>query len=265
MKMEDLSSNDPDPSLPPSSVNDLDLPLAGTDMASSVDGNGFASDYWPWSPDISLDGASDPWTPNLGYVQAPGPHNMPDDRDGPYGDFRHHRQAFSQTSLPYGESTLPGFGLRTQLVCHHEHQHPGVCRLSFNNRGNSHHSLVTAGYQSSTTDRPSFDNSLDERQQAGNAPLAASLFRQSPPSPPQDAARRDSTQNANNEARTSDFSANVGEMFFDLNMEKVKPRKLKKKTTEERESYLNVRRRGGACKMHKLAKRAVSTVFRGFC
>jgi hypothetical protein len=49
-----------------------------------------------------------------------------------------------------------------------------------------------------------------------------------------------------------------GELLFDLKMQPAQPRRLRKKTCEERLHSLRLRRLGGACEKHKLNKRAVS-------
>jgi hypothetical protein len=55
-----------------------------------------------------------------------------------------------------------------------------------------------------------------------------------------------------------DQSDDHGELLFDLKMQPTQPRRLRKKTCEERLHSLRLRRLGGACEKHKLNKRAVS-------
>jgi hypothetical protein len=240
LKMEDLSSNDQDPLLRPFNVNDLDSPLISPNIASPTDGPGPGSNLWPWSPDMSLDLPLDPWSPNPGCAQGPADQDTSDNPDGPLVD------------CPFGSLT----------VCAHGSKQPGGwAALSFDNRARFHRALVSVPAVHPPNAAAKFNS--PKRPRAGNARRATDLGQKSRNFPPQDAARSCSAQISSNEPGTSEFSGNVGEMFFDLNMEKVKPRTLKKKTRTERESYLNVRRQGGACEKHKLAKRAVRTVFCG--
>jgi hypothetical protein len=240
LKMEDLSSNDQDPLLRPFNVNDLDSPLISPNIASPTDGPGPGSNLWPWSPDMSLDLPLDPWSPNPGCAQGLADQDTSDNPDGPFVD------------CPY----------RSLTVCAHGSKQPGGwAALSFDNRARFHRALVSVPAVHPPNAAAKFNS--PKRPRAGNARLATDLGQKSRNFPPQDAARSCSAQISSNEPGTSEFSGNVGEMFFDLNMEKVKPRTLKKKTRTERESYLNVRRQGGACEKHKLAKRAVRTVFCG--
>jgi hypothetical protein len=52
--------------------------------------------------------------------------------------------------------------------------------------------------------------------------------------------------------------ADHGELLFDLKMQPTQPRRLRKKTCEERLHSLRLRKLGGACEKHKLNKRVVS-------
>src|SRR5436305_6260002 len=259
--MEDASLSDPDPSLQPSRPNDLDSPLLTSNMASPVDENGPASLYWPWNPDISQDLASDPWTPELGRNPASGHDNTLCDPGGSFEEWRHIHQTVSMESHPNGEDTSENFGMHIPLVCSLGNEY-GI-GLSFDHRGPSPDFGLFGPPYTPTKNRIS-NNSLNETQRAGYALLAAHSGQPLHNSRLPDGARSYRIQNLDNEPRASDSSASTGEMFFDSNMEKVQPRKLKKKTIEERESYLNVRRRGGACRRHKLTKRAVSTASCGF-
>jgi hypothetical protein len=270
--MEDNRSNDPDPSLLSSGLNDLDLPPFATATVSEIDGNGPGSASWYRIPDISLELTSDPWTPNFGWIQLPGHPSMFNSVDCTFGDCLHSHQIASvasdpnMESIPNDEASSFHFGLPNPEVRSLAHEQSRMSDLSFDSSGRSHHNLVMVGHPSHASIRPSTaDNSLNESQRAGDAPLAANNGRRFCVSFLQDGARNYGTRdnhaalNLDAEPRTTDFSANAGEMFFDLNMDKVQPRRLKKKTFEERKSYLNVRRQGGACEKHKLAKRAVST------
>ena len=172
----------------------------------------------------------------------------------------------TDSELPLGnDEVVPSnIGVFVHSVCSPADQHLGMSRLSVNNRGPSPNFGLTGPFSYTATKPSSSEKSLNETQGAGYAPLAADDGRQSYTSPLPDWLRNYTTQTVNNEPRKGDSSANTGEMFFDLNMERVQPRRLKKKTTEERESYLRVRRQGGACKEHKFAKRAVSSVSYSF-
>src|SRR5690349_6145960 len=96
LKMEDASLSDPDPSLRPSRLNDLDSPLLTTNMASPIDEIGPASLSWPWNPDISQDLASDPWTPELGRNPASSHDKVLYDPDGSFEDCLHIYQMVSK-------------------------------------------------------------------------------------------------------------------------------------------------------------------------
>jgi hypothetical protein len=63
---------------------------------------------------------------------------------------------------------------------------------------------------------------------------------------------------AGRSAEPANQPADHGELLFDLKMQPVQPRRLKKKTYEQRLHYLRLRKTGGACEKHKLNKRAVS-------
>jgi hypothetical protein len=49
------------------------------------------------------------------------------------------------------------------------------------------------------------------------------------------------------------------ELLFDMNMKPREKRQLRKKTQQEKEAYLGLRRKGGACPEHRASKRAVHT------
>ena len=212
-----------------------------------------------------LELVSDPWTPDLGSVPTLEHNSALSKVNGSYnGEYQHYcnmeRNDFnSMQDAPrfFSLNTCGNnFSVATPLVCPLSHEH-FVHGLSFRNRGPSHFDWsIYPNITNLPTTLLGSDNSLNGTEQAGDTSLVSIEDRHLCNSICQ--AGVGTHQDPDNEPRAIDFSAGGGEILFDLNMEKVRPRKLKKKTVEERELYLNVRRRGGACEKHKLAKRKVS-------
>jgi hypothetical protein len=152
--------------------------------------------------------------------------------------------------------------LSSTTVCPAAQEHSGL-GLSFVSRGPGQcYPLVHNGYTSPKSSIPSNSgNSVKEEQSAEAAPLSATDDRQTRGSNFQAGAGTRPTHTHSGETGATDLNFNAGEMFFDLNMHNVQPRRLRKKTTQEKESCLRVRRLGGACEKHKLAKKAVSFAF----
>ena len=280
-------------------------------MVPEVNGTDLRSPLWSRNPEISLDLASDPWTPPLGRMSDPWKPplgRMSDPWMPPLGrmldpgfisslnkyEFLSHEGAQLRFDLDYsempasqdvqgvlqasvsepGSQFLPGFVVHdaslpndevpssslaspnlvtSPLVCSLAHEHSGS-GLSFDSRD-----LVSAAIPSRDSTKSAVSDSSLQRRRAGDAPLATNHGQQPRSSLSQVDARPRSVAILSYDHGRADISVNAGEMFFDLNMQSVQPRRLKKKTNQERDSYLSVRR-GGACEKHKLAKRAVSTL-----
>ena len=231
---------------------------------SGGDGYGSDSSLASSIPEIYLELASDPRTPNLGRGPNLEQNSALSKVNGSYN-----AEYQDQCNMEPNDSTFirdprgifsvsacgNNIGPATPLVCPLAYEH-SVHGLSFRDRGPSH--LDWSFYPTFLTTPVGFVTSLNVREEAGDDSLIAIENRHLCTSIFQTGARTQHTQDPDNEPGAIDFSANGGEMLFDLNMEKVRPRKLKKKTVEERELYLSLRRRGGACEKHKLAKRKVS-------
>ena len=287
--MEDTSTNDPDPPREPFSLNDLDMSLLTTTANLHIDDNNHGPTPRSQYPDVGLDLGLDPWTPNPGRIHEP-------DQDIPWAmpiSF-HDGSAQIQLYLDYGEllasldlhrgpsavgseqGVLLSKGpvlhnvpvptdengstpeLSSTTVCPAAQEHSGPT-LSFVSRGPGQcDPLVHNGYSSHKSSIPSNSNSVKEEQSADAAPLGATDDRQIRTSNFQAGAGTRPTHAHSGDSGAADLDFNPGEMFFDLNMHDVQPRRLRKKTTQEKESCLRVRRLGGACEKHKLAKKAVS-------
>ena len=66
---------------------------------------------------------------------------------------------------------------------------------------------------------------------------------------------------ANKQRKESDnaqLPTNTHELVFDLNMRAAQPRRLRTKTQDEKNSYLGLKRSGGACEMHRALKQKVN-------
>jgi hypothetical protein len=288
--MEDTSTNDPDPSREPFSLNNLDMSLLTTTANLYINDNNHGPTLRSQFPDVGLDLGLEPWTPNLGRIHDP-------DQDipwtGPIGF--HDGSAQIQLYLDYGEllasldihrgpgtvGSGPGVLLSKGPMLHNvpvptdeigstrelpsttvystTQEHSGLS-LSFISRGPSQcYPLLHNGYtshKSSILSSGNSVNSVKEEQSAEAAPSGATNDRQV-----QAGAGTRPTHARSGESGATDLNFNAGEMFFDLDMHNVQPRRLRKKTTQEKESCLRVRRLGGACEKHKLAKKAVSFAF----
>jgi hypothetical protein len=288
--MEDTSTNDPDPSREPFSLNDLDISLLTTTANLYINDNNHGPTSWSQYPDVGLDFGLDPWTPNLGRI-----HDPEQDIPWPRPTSSHDGSSQIQLYLDCGEllasldiHRAPGavdsgqgahlskgpllhdvpvptdeIGLTPELpsttVYPTTQEHSGLS-LSFISRGPSQcYPLVHNGYTSHKSIIPSKSgNSVKEEQSVEAAPSDTTDDRQIHS---QAGAGTRPAHTHSGESGATGFNFNAGEMFFDLNMHDVQPRRLRKKTTQEKESCLRVRRLGGACEKHKLAKKAVSFAF----
>jgi hypothetical protein len=298
--MEDTSTNDPDPSREPFSLNDLDMPLLTTTANLYINDNNHGPSPRSQYPDAGQDLGLDPWTPALGRIHDPD-QDIPCLRPISF----HDGSAQIQLYLDYGELLAsldihrdPGaFGsgqgilLSKGPVLHNvpipmdeigstpelppttvyptTQEHSGLS-LSFISRGPSQcyplpsqcYPLVHNGYTSHKSSIPSKSgSSVKEEQSADAAPSGATDDRQIRTSNSQAGAGTRPAHAHSGESGATGLNFNAGEMFFDLDMHNVQPRRLRKKTTQEKESCLRVRRLGGACEKHKLAKKAVSFAF----
>jgi hypothetical protein len=147
------------------------------------------------------------------------------------------------------------------MVCSPAYEQSGS-GLNFDSRGPTHDFGTYWSSYSSSVLRPRSDNIADETQRSDGAPIVVTDDRQLEQTTRHIGTRTRSAR-LHNEPEATESIVHTGEMFFDLNMQNVQPRKLRKKNNQERESYLNVKRHGGACEKHKLAKRAVSTASSG--
>jgi hypothetical protein len=281
----------PEPS--PFCLDQFDLPTFVAAADSRVHGNGPGANSWSQDLDISLNVASDPWTPTCGRTSAPSNHNTLNSFGNAYDEFP--RLMFDHSyddssAIPDAQRTFcagdfrAGFGLPRScaayhcsppkvkasasslaspilvmgpMVCSHAYEQSGS-GLNFDSRGPTHDFGTYWPSYSSSVLRSRSDNISNETQRSSGAPMVVTNDRQLEPSTRHTGAWARSAR-PHNEPEATESIVPTGEMFFDLSMQNVQPRKLRKKNSQERELYLNVRRQGGACEKHKLAKRAVST------
>jgi hypothetical protein len=271
------------------------LPLVSP-ADSRVHGNGPGSNSWSQDLDISLDIASDPWTLTCGGISSPSHHSTLNSFGNAYDEFP--RLIFDHShndssAIPDAQRTFragdfrAGFGLPRGCAAYHCPlpdvkasasslappilvMGPMVCSLAyeqsgsglnFDSRGPTHDFGTYWPSYSSSVLRSKSDNTSNETQRSNGVPTVVTGDRKPEQSTRHIGARTRSAR-LHNEPGATESIVHTGEMFFDLNMQSVQPRRLRKKNSQEKESYLNVRKHG-ACEKHKLAKRAVSSASSG--
>jgi hypothetical protein len=278
---------------PPIFCLDLfDLPPLDAPADSHVHGNGLGSNSWSQDLDISLDVASDPWALTYGRISSPSHHSTLNSFDDAYDEFTQlvfDHSYNGSSAIPDAQSTIragdfrAGFGLSRGCAAYHCSlpnveasasslaspilvMGPMVCSpaseqsgsgLSFDSRGPTHDfGTYWPSYSSSVLYSES-DNTCNDTQRSNGVPMVVTNDWK-PEQLTRHIGARTRPARLHNEPGATGSIVHTGEMFFDLNMQNVQPRKLRKKNSQERESYLNARKHG-ACEKHKLAKRAVSS------
>lgn len=270
-----------------------DLPPLVTLADSRVHGNGPESNPWSQDPDISPDVASDPWMLTYERISSAGaPHSTLNSFGNAYGEsprliFGH---SYNDSSvIPDAQRTFraedfrTGFGLPRGCAAYHCSlpnveasasplaspilvMAPMVCSLAyeqsgsglnFDSRGPTHDFGTYWPSYSPSVLRSKFGNTRNETQRSNGVATIVGDDRK-PEQSTRHIGARTRSAHLHNKPGPTESIVHTGEMFFDLNMQSVQPRKLRKKNSQERESYLNARKRG-ACEKHKLAKRVVSS------
>jgi hypothetical protein len=273
-----------------------DLPPLVAPADSRIHGNGPGSNSWFQDLDISLDVVSDPWMPTYRRISSPSHHSTLNSFGNAYGEsprliFGHSYN--DSSAIPDAQRTFragdfrAGFELPRGCAAYHCSlpnveasasplvspilvMGPMVCSpayeqsgsgLNFDSRGPTHDFGTYWPSCSPSVLRSKFGNTRNETQRSNGAPMIVADDRK-----PEQSARHIGTRTPSarlhNKPGATESIIYTGEMFFDLNMQSVQPRKLRKKNSQERESYLNVRKHG-ACEKHKLAKRVVSSASSG--
>jgi hypothetical protein len=279
------------------SLDQFDLsPLVAT-ADSRVHGNGPGTKSWSQGLDISLGATSDPGILTGGRISIPSNDNALNSFDNAYdeipqlmfdhnyndssaipdlqrascaGDFRASLglpigYAAYHCSLPKVKASASSFPSPVLVVG------PTVCSLAyeqsdsglnFDSRRPIHDFGTYWPPYSSLDLRSRSDNVADETPRSDDVAIVGPDDRKLE-QPTRHIGARTRSARLHREPGATQSIVHTGEMFFDTNMQNIQPRRLRKKTSQERELYLTVRKHGGACEKHKQAKRAVSTVSSG--